>query len=139
MKGRLLIAALLAIVLMTPFVLNTLGKNYFLYLNVGPRVYMIGASSGLAHLATSDPIGSFSDFTALGADTLEAPILVERGPFSLVIEKRYDSLRPFNFGASIAARYAYVEFPLPLLLIIPLAILLIPAKTKEETTDSPSD
>lgn len=130
MKTRWLIAALLAVVLMTPLAMNSKGISAYLYLHLGFKDLVLGSAFGNVHMAVGDPINS-----TIGASGSIAGLTWSShtlGPIEVILESYERFEISFHFTGHTDPEYTSFDFPLPLLLIIPLGIALIPTKQRED-------
>eukprot|EP00752_Nemacystus_decipiens_P017135 g15350.t1 len=98
-----------------PFALNLRGTSLFLYINLGSKDLVFGASEGVSHNALAD---AFEDEDTLAAEIIE-PYLdacgfeyhaYTLGPLTLHTENG-SGFRPYRFSLSPDPDYAALEFP----------------------------
>ena len=129
MKGRRLITLLLVVAILLPFLANLVGWSLFLYVNLGEKDAILGASLGLLHAAIGE---TYTPSVGLGygVEFLDdwTITLVEIGGLELFLEARGEPITPFviRFFTPDPTSY-YLGFDLPwlLLLVVPLGLWLV--------------
>ena len=97
------------------FVVNTLGHNLFLYVNVGGYDAIIAASCGVLHTATTPHTDMTVDAnTPYAIPEIQTDLLV-MGPVHLFAEHRLDPMQPLRFDAFASDEYNGFELPMILL------------------------
>ena len=129
MTARLAAAALLTALLLSPFVVNIVGWNAFLYVRAGSVDTVVAASQGLAHLALQRHYGAplndgviVDSFMPPELD-IETKTLIASKHVSVFAESRIDPLRPITFALHLDdPDYRSIEFPWLLTLLLPAAL-----------------
>ena len=109
----------LSIVLLAVWMVNWIGFNLFLYLDIGQKDAILGASRGVIHIAVAEP----SDMTdeeyeelwgrigdSLPFDSLEIG-LIDVGPLNIFLERRLDPMYLLRFHLMTNEEYAGFDFP----------------------------
>ena len=140
MKLKLYI--LLSIILLIPFILNTLGKSTYLYINNGENDLILASSIGLFHCAYAEKIDFLEEQTQLFEKSFgySNTKISESETINLFMEPS-DTMEVFTFRYIASDGYSGFEFPSLLLWSIPtfLAIRTYKKnKNKREQKDQPN-
>lgn len=123
MKFKLVVAALLTLVLFSPLFVNLADRNVWLRIQTDYLRIDLGAYDGYV---------AFELWRGF-PNSRDAPL------FDIDSERRRYKLQLLKLEGKHTEILTELQFPFFFLLIIPLAIVLIPTKQKEETADSPTD
>ena len=111
------VSAFALLVVLNLLLLNVVGWNVYLYLSIGPRDLIIGASCGVSHNAIAprdDSVLTSEDRAFI--DEFQTT-LVHLGPLHLFAERRGEKLLPFQCRVFDHGD-GYVGFELPLLALV---------------------
>ena len=132
---------ILLLLALTPIVANLKGWDLYTYYQTSDRDYIIGAERGCVYLGNHrhrelsfDAVPEDDDWPTIKRDDKEILNLGSIVIFAWIFPCDSDpgflntllfNFRPFNFGMKPIDEYAYIEFPLLLLLAVTLLIILV--------------
>ena len=116
-----------------PFVTNLLGRNIYVYINLGSHDLVFAAANCVSHNAISEHI-EMDDVSLGGMISIEEYVstIVEVGPLHIFAEPNGGELSPFTFRWIEPDKYTDyhgIEFPWLLLLLIPLGLIAWPSSS----------
>ncbi len=142
MKKRNILAIILSVLILLPFLFNILGWNLYAYIKLGEKDLILGAVNGLSHngIAKSDeyfrfenePFPAYHLWDPFSPDRKQD--LIQSDSFQLCYVDRDGSMTPAAFRSLKSQpvfTYPGFEFPWLALGIIPALILLTTLRRKE--------
>ena len=133
----------LSVILIIPFLLNVIGKNTYLHINIGKKDIILASAIGVFHYGYADKM----DFSDLSMTQFEESIgytnsHIIKGETINLFTERSDTIQPFTFRiieADSYSNYSGFEFPWLLLWFIPTFLAIQNFRKKKENEREQKD
>lgn len=139
---KIIFIVTLSIFIICPFIINLIGWNIYLFIQIGEKDLIVATANGLSHNAWAKHISKTPDEPVDNTVTISIPykVLIHVGPIHLYSEKRLDAMDPYSFklvSPSELQDYQGIEFPWLLLISIPFLFFIFLPKNipNENNTD----